>query len=244
MQSGSRQWKCEASTQRRNFVLSLASLLACAPFAAAQRVVPIINGATLRTASSGARIELTSATGLRGIDASGNILTQLTTDGVLSLKTAPSGARLEINASVGVAGYDAAGILRSQLTVDGLLKSYRLQSVDASYGSIWLDNDSYVKVSMGYAEAYLLLYPSVAKISSSNPYGAQDLTLSTNQTSAKILFKTAYYDLRAAISQYGLELQNAGAEPAAPSSGGICYVYGGAVKYISAGGTRTVLAPN
>lgn len=65
-----------------------------------------ITGATLRTAASGARIELDSTNGLRGFDSGGNVLTQLTTGGALTatgatisglLRSAVSGARFQLS---------------------------------------------------------------------------------------------------------------------------------------------------
>lgn len=65
-----------------------------------------ITGALIRSAAEGARIEITSADGLRGIDATGKVLTQVGTDGVLravnafitgTLETAESGARIRVS---------------------------------------------------------------------------------------------------------------------------------------------------
>lgn len=67
-----------------------------------------ITGATIRTAASGARIELDSTNGLRGFDSGGNVKTQLTTGGLLTavdatitgtVRSAASGARFELNST-------------------------------------------------------------------------------------------------------------------------------------------------
>jgi hypothetical protein len=45
------------------------------------------------------------------------------------------------------------------------------------------------------------------------------------------------------VSTAPLALANVSTEPAAPSSGGIMYAFGGALKYIGSSGTRTTVAP-
>jgi hypothetical protein len=45
------------------------------------------------------------------------------------------------------------------------------------------------------------------------------------------------------VSTAPLALANVSTEPAAPSSGGILYAFGGALKYVGSSGTRTTVAP-
>jgi hypothetical protein len=97
-----------------------------------------ITGATIRTAASGARIELDSTNGIRGIDASANVLIQITTGGVVTIKTAATGNRVEIT-NTGLFGYDGSGeIFRISA---GLVRSTAISS--ASY-SLYKDPTTYV----------------------------------------------------------------------------------------------------
>ncbi|WP_436759320.1 hypothetical protein [Streptosporangium sp. V21-05] len=68
----------------------------------------ILLGASIRTASSGQRVEL-NATGLHGYNGGGTELVSLLNDGSFALRTSASGARVEVNAG-GIGAWDAAGV--------------------------------------------------------------------------------------------------------------------------------------
>ncbi|MEU8040862.1 hypothetical protein [Streptosporangium sp. NPDC049078] len=65
-------------------------------------------GASIRTASSGQRVEL-NATGLHGYNSGGTELVSLLNDGTFTLRTAASGARVEVNAG-GLGAWNAGGV--------------------------------------------------------------------------------------------------------------------------------------
>ncbi|GAA3039733.1 fibronectin type III domain-containing protein [Streptosporangium longisporum] len=65
-------------------------------------------GASIRTASSGQRVEL-NATGLHGYNGGGTELVSLLNDGSFTLRTAASGARVEVNAG-GIGVWNSGGV--------------------------------------------------------------------------------------------------------------------------------------
>ena len=75
-------------------------------------------GASIRTASSGQRVEL-NASGLHGFNSGGTELVSLLNDGSFTLRTAGSGARVEVNAG-GIGAWNAGGVQTVGVHTDGL----------------------------------------------------------------------------------------------------------------------------
>jgi hypothetical protein len=81
-------------------------------------------GASIRTASSGQRVELNS-TGLHGFNGAGTELVSLLNTGAFTLKTAASGARVELDATNGLRVFNSGGVQTVSLTTSG---TFTLQS--------------------------------------------------------------------------------------------------------------------
>ncbi|MFI7126001.1 hypothetical protein ACIBQ1_09925 [Nonomuraea sp. NPDC050153] len=75
-------------------------------------------GASIRTASSGQRVEL-NATGLHGFNGAGTELVTLSNTGSFILKSAGSGARTELDATNGFRAFNSGGVQTVALTTSG-----------------------------------------------------------------------------------------------------------------------------
>jgi hypothetical protein len=93
-------------------------------------------GASIRTASSGQRIEL-NATGLHGYNSGGTELVSLLNTGSFTLRSATSGARVDLSNTSGLQLYNSGGTRTVHLDTDG---SFELRSA-ASGARIQLDGD-------------------------------------------------------------------------------------------------------
>jgi hypothetical protein len=215
--------------------------------------VGILTGITLRgvvieTAESGQRVVLDSTHGLRGIDSSGNVLTQITTGGQLALKTAATGARIEMDATNGLRGIDSSGNPQSQIDVNGLFKAFAIRDMTfdnmlelgGESGVFEFSNSGSVPgLIISVASDPVRIYPDGQVMFNAS------ILLSGYQSTDSVIIAARYGTTELArFNSKGQTIQNVGSEPSAPAAGGILYVYGGALKYISAGGTRTVVAPN
>ncbi len=155
---------------------------------------------TIKTASSGQRIEFDATDGLRGFDSSGNVLTQLTTGGVLTLKTAASGNRLELDATNGLRGignYFGAEATCVQIKPDGSMLARSIFSsnyygvstrnrlglgdaIGATSGSFSFTTDG------SYVGFYVMLDDSSTTLLSSYLLSTADLNLRTTGASSEI----------------------------------------------------------
>ena len=97
----------------------------------------------IRSAATGARMELTTTDGLLGYDSSDNILTQLGLDGRMSLKSDASGARLEIDPS-------SIGIL--------MFNSYNQMTFRADHNGLMIIGNIYDGTPDGSPNAYFYAY--------------------------------------------------------------------------------------
>ncbi|MFF4617343.1 hypothetical protein [Nonomuraea jabiensis] len=95
-------------------------------------------GASIRTASSGQRVEL-NATGLHGFNGAGTELVTLSNTGSFTLKSASSGARVELDATNGFRAFNSGGTQTVALTTSG---SFTLQSA-TSGARIQLDGTGF-----------------------------------------------------------------------------------------------------
>jgi hypothetical protein len=216
-----------------------------------------ITGALIRTASSGARVEIDSTNGLRGIDSGGVCRTQVKTTGYiyayyyygapdlspyvpyisfpaglefqfhstgansyLSLTLASSGA-------VNIAGLDSGASCNIYLDAKAASDSIYLRT---SYTTRLQATNTKIDISVP-----LYIGGSEAINSSRCFTGDGGVNTSGNVEGTNLKNKTGG---RIYI------LNDTGSEPAAPASGGILYALAGALKYISAGNTRTQIAPN
>ncbi|MCK2219691.1 hypothetical protein MF672_038735 [Actinomadura sp. ATCC 31491] len=75
-------------------------------------------GASIRTASSGQRVEL-NATGLHGYNSGGTELVSLLNTGSFTLRSASSGARVDLSSTSGVQIYNSGGTRTVHLDTDG-----------------------------------------------------------------------------------------------------------------------------
>lgn len=97
---------------------------------------------SLKTTASGARIEIDATNGIRGLDASSNVLTHLTTGGVLSLQTAASGAMVTLDSTNGLRGIDAGSNVRCQIKTNGYAYFRQIMSLQSNL-RIDIDTDYY-----------------------------------------------------------------------------------------------------
>lgn len=164
-----------------------------------------ITGATFRTASSNPKVEITTANGFRGIDSSGNVLTQITTGGVLSLKTAPSGAHIELDATNGLRGLDSSSNVLTQLSTSGVLSlktaspsSSRVE-IDATNGFLIRDSGGVIRTQVGVSVG---TFGGVGFIHTHEILGISGLTLAYDDgfNLATLALSTAQFDFSAAGS--------------------------------------------
>ena len=107
-----------------------------------------ITGATIRTAASGARVQMDAA-GISQITSTGSVLSQWTASG-FSFRTATSGRRVEFNGD-GIAAYDALG--KQTIKIDGSSGDLEINGVyrsstDGSFPRIEINNSIWAN---GYA---------------------------------------------------------------------------------------------
>jgi hypothetical protein len=95
-------------------------------------------GASIRTASSGQRVEL-NATGLHGYNSGGTELVSLLNTGSFTLRSATTGARVDLSNTSGLQLYNSLGTRTVHLDTDG---SFELRSA-ASGARIQLDGDGF-----------------------------------------------------------------------------------------------------
>lgn len=81
-------------------------------------------GASIRTASTGQRVELNTV-GLQGYNSAGTLLVSLQNNGVFFLRSATTGARIDLSNISGLSLYNSGGVQTVSLDVDG---SFELKS--------------------------------------------------------------------------------------------------------------------
>jgi hypothetical protein len=101
-------------------------------------------GASIRTASSGQRVEL-NATGLHGYNSGGTELVTLSNTGSFTLRSASSGARVDLSNTSGLQLYNSGGTRTVHLDTDG---SFELRSA-ASGARIQLDGNGLATYNSG-----------------------------------------------------------------------------------------------
>ncbi|GAA3027192.1 fibronectin type III domain-containing protein [Streptosporangium longisporum] len=104
-------------------------------------------GASIRTASSGQRVEL-NATGLHGYNGGGIELVSLLNDGSFTLRTAASGARIELDATTGFRAFNSSSAQTVSITPNG---TFTLQTA-ASGSRVVLDAAGIRAYSSGTTE--------------------------------------------------------------------------------------------
>jgi hypothetical protein len=157
-----------------------------------------------------------------------------------TVRTAASGARVVLDGTTGLHQIDSSGNISFNADLGGIVWQRAIWglSITGTHLTNHLDliNErfEFVKGNTIYVDPY-------------------NSIIGLGSGPAALLIKTAAgqsIDLRPAdtpimsIATDGARMFNVAAEPSAPASGGVFYAYGGALKYISAGGTRTVVAPN
>jgi hypothetical protein len=103
-----------------------------------------IIGASIRTASSGQRVEL-NTTGLQGYNAAGTLLVSLQNNGVFFLRSATTGARLDFSNVSGIELYNASNVRTVSLSLSG---AFELRSA-ATGARIQLDGTGFKAYNSG-----------------------------------------------------------------------------------------------
>ena len=101
-------------------------------------------GASIRTASSGQRVELNTS-GLQMYNSAGTQLVSIAPTGVFYLRSATTAARIDISTVTGLQTYNSAGVRTTWLDVDG---SFELRSA-ASGARIQLDGTGFAAYNSG-----------------------------------------------------------------------------------------------
>lgn len=112
----------------------------------------IVLGARIKTADTGARVEL-NASGLQMYNGAGTALIQLQTNGIFFLRSGTTGARIDMSTVSGIQIFDASGTRTVQLDVDG---SFELRSA-ATGARINLDGGGFRAFNSGGTETVSLL---------------------------------------------------------------------------------------
>jgi hypothetical protein len=172
------------------------------------------------------------------------ILTGITLRGVV-IETAESGARVVLDSTNGLRGIASSGAVQWQGATDGhfyldSITDYSTKSVQLTLagglGSLLFSGGVY-GLWVDARTSPVKLFPTCSALTYA------DLVLSGYLNTDSVIFNGGGGEI-ARINSKGLSMLNVASEPSAPAAGGILYTYGGALKYISAGGTRTVVAPN
>jgi hypothetical protein len=156
------------------------------------------------------------------------------------IQTAATGARVELDSTNGLHQIDSSGNISFNADLAGI---------------VWMRAIYGLGATGTHLASYLSLLNSRFEFVDGNTIyiDPANAIIALGSGPAALLVKTALgqsIDLRPAdtpilsVATDGARLFNVASEPSAPASGGIFYSYGGALKYISAGGTRTTIAPN
>jgi hypothetical protein len=194
------------------------------------------------TANSGQRVEIQSTDGLRGIDGSGNVLTQIGVDGKATLKSAINGARFEFSAANGLRGFNSDGV--EVLRIDpaanwGKIECTAIRMHPNMAGGLSIGGRTDQENDINIVTADGTQLGNATRITL--VHGSSGYLNVWTQNTARMTISSDRIKLNGAVC---LEMGNMAVEPSAPAAGGILYAWAGALKYVSAGGTRTQIAPN